>query len=460
MNIKEWKEQIRGKKTAVVGIGVSNLPLIRLLAESGAAVSAFDKKTPEQLGETYQELSARGIAMTLGADYLDHLGSGFDYIFKTPGLRADTPQLQKAKSAGAVITSEMELFFRLCPVPIIAVTGSDGKTTTTTLIYELLRREGYHCHVGGNIGHPLLADAEKMQPGDKVVLELSSFQLQTMNQSPHIAVVTNVTPNHLDWHTGLEEYEQAKANIFRFQAEGDFAVFNYDNATTRRFAEHAGHPVLFSRTHHLQDGYCIKGGKIVFCKGGTVQKEFLDTADIKIPGQHNVENYLAAIAAVADLVSVSTIQAIAKEFGGVPHRIELVRELDGVRYYNDSIASSPARTTAGLKSFNQKVVLIAGGYDKKIPFDDFGAVVNDHVKTLVLVGLTSDKIEAAVKQAPNYHGVTILRCSAFEEAVNAAREAAEEGDVVILSPACASFDLFKNFEERGNTFKEIVRAWK
>ncbi len=459
-SVAEWKKSVKGKKIAVVGIGVSNVPLIRLLAENGAEVWAYDKRDAQQLGETYEEMTAHGVTMVLGEDYLDRLDSGFSYIFKTPGLRADVPQLKKAAENGATITSEMELFFELCPVPIIAVTGSDGKTTTTTLIAEMLKRQGFTCYLGGNIGRPLLSEVEKIRQGDKVVLELSSFQLQTIKKSPHIAVVTNVTPNHLDWHTDLAEYERAKENIFRFQQKGDRAIFNFDNEVTRRFAESAKDAVLFSRKEALQDGYCLLNGQIVYCEGGNVKQTILRAEDIKIPGQHNVENYMAAIAAVSDCVSQETIVQTAKEFGGVPHRIELVRELGGVKYYNDSIASSPARTTAGLKSFAQKVILIAGGYDKKIPFDAFGSVVNDHVKALVLVGVTSEKIETAVRQAANYEGLHIHRCTEFEQAVNAARELAQPGDVVILSPACASFDLFKNFEVRGNTFKEIVNSWR
>lgn len=458
-SITDWKNTIKNKKIAVVGIGVSNIPLIRLLTENGAKVWAYDKRDAQQMGAVYEEMTALGVTMVLGEDYLDHLEGDFVYIFKTPGLRADVPQLKAAAQSGAVITSEMELFFELCPVPIIAVTGSDGKTTTTTLIAEMLKRQGFTCYLGGNIGRPLLADVEKIKQGDKVVLELSSFQLQTMKKSPHVAVVTNITPNHLDWHTDLAEYEQAKENIFRFQQEGDRAVFNFDNEVTRRLAQNAKGAVLFSRQSDLPDGYCLKDGQIVLCESGKIKEIILRTEDIKIPGQHNVENYMAAITAISDCVSQEIIVQTAKEFGGVPHRIELVRELNGVKYYNDSIASSPARTTAGLNSFKQKVILIAGGYDKKIPFDEFGIVVNEHVKELVLVGVTSPKIEYAVKQAENYDGLSIHCCAEFEQAVNTARSLAQSGDVVILSPACASFDLFKNFEVRGNTFKEIVNGW-
>ncbi len=454
MNVAEYKKSIFGKKISVVGIGVSNIPLIKFLADSGAKITAHDKRSAEQLGEAYTDLSELGVKFVLGEGYLDGIPKGTEIIFKTPGLRPDVPQLIKAAENGAVITSEMELFFGLCPCKIIAVTGSDGKTTTTSLIGEMLKKEGYTTYIGGNIGKPLLAEAEKMTADDKVVLELSSFQLFSMKHSADVAVVTNVTPNHLDWHKDFDEYIQSKKSIFKNNKDCR-VILNYDNEITRDFGEETENSMYFSRQSRLGEGVTLIDGKIVLIKDGRTT-DIISADDIKIPGTHNVENYMAAIGAVYPFVSIETIDYVAKNFGGVPHRIELVRELDGVRYYNDSIASSPARTTAGLKSFNQSVILIAGGYDKKIPFDEFGSVVNDYVKELVLVGVTSEKIENAVKNAPNYNGLKIHRETDFKEAVLRAKECAKEGDVVILSPACASFDLFKNFEERGNTFKKIV----
>jgi len=347
----------------------------------------------------------------------------------------------------------MELFFKLCPCKIIAVTGSDGKTTTTTLIGEMLKKEGYTCHIGGNIGKPLIGEVEKMTEKDIAVLELSSFQLFSMRQSPDIAVITNVTPNHLDWHKDFDEYIEAKKNIMKFQTENGVLVTNSANEITKKIGNEA---VGVNRTFSFSNEslVCLKDGFI--CYNG---EKIINAGDIIIPGSHNVENYMAAIAATRDFVSNETVDYVAKNFGGVAHRIELVRELDGVKYYNDSIASSPARTTAGLASFNQKVILIAGGYDKKIPFDDFGEVVNDRVKKLILVGATSDKIEAAVKNSPNFNDLPIIRETEFKKAVESARSCAENGDIVLLSPACASFDLFGNFEERGNTFKKIVNEF-
>ncbi len=453
MNVAEYKKTLKDKKISVIGVGVSNVPLIRFLCESGAVVTAHDKKSAETLGDTYNSLSALGVRFVLGEDYLKDIPEGTELIFKTPGLRADVPELVAARERGIEVTSEMELFFDLCPCEIIAVTGSDGKTTTTTLIGEMLKTEGYTCHIGGNIGKPLVAELEKMEPCHKAVLELSSFQLFSMKKSPKVAVVTNVTPNHLDWHKDFDEYIEAKKNIMKYQSEESVLVTNSANDITREMGEEAkGEWRCFSS----------KGDALVYLKDGCIfygDETIVKVEDIKIPGIHNVENYMAAIAATKDYVSKKTVETVAKEFGGVAHRIELVRTLDGVRYYNDSIASSPARTTAGLKSFGEKVILIAGGYDKKIPFDEFGEVINEYVKELVLVGVTSDKIESAVRAAKNYQGLAIHRETKFEAAVNTARACARSGDIVILSPACASFDLFDNFEQRGNTFKKIVNAF-
>ncbi len=460
MNIREWKAEIKGKAVAVIGIGVSNLPLIRILADAGAKVFAHDKRSAEQLEEVYAELQSLGVTMVLGDGYLDAIDSNVSVVYKTPGIRYDVPVLREAAERGVEITSEMELFFRCCPAKIIGVTGSDGKTTTTSLIYDMLVRAGYNCYLGGNIGHPLVEELEQMTEKDFAIVELSSFQLHTMTQSADISVVTNVTPNHLDWHTDYQEYIDAKKAIFAYQENGK-VVLNYDNEITRNFGKEVKNPVYFSSRETLSDGYCLMGKTIVWMENGKVAREVLDIDTIYIPGMHNVENYMAAIAVTDSLITDEVVRETAIEFHGVPHRIEFVRELDGVKYYNDSIASSPARTTAGLVSFGeQKVILIAGGYDKKIPFDEFGVVLNDRVKKLVLVGVTSEKIETAVKNAKNYDGLPIHRCTEFKEAVETARELAEPGDIVILSPACASFDLFKNFEVRGNTFKEIVKGFE
>ena len=460
MTLHDYIESLRHKTVVVIGIGVSNTPLLELLLAEGIRVTACDKRSREQMGEQAEHLEQLGCALHLGADYLKGLDA--DVIFRTPGLRPDVPEIAACVERGAVLTSEMEVFFEVCPCPIIAVTGSDGKTTTTTIIAELLKAAGKRVWVGGNIGHPLLCEADGMLPTDYAVLELSSFQLMTMKRSPHIAVVTNLAPNHLDVHRDMAEYVAAKENIFRHQSGEDVAVFNADNAITAEQSRRApGRARLFSRQSEVADGVFLRGEDIV-CRSGGHERITMTTGDIKIPGVHNVENYMAAIAAVDGLVPDEVIRRFAREFGGVEHRIELVRTYRGVRYYNDSIASSPSRTIAGLRSFHEKVILIAGGYDKHIPFDVLGPEIVEHVRLLVLCGATADKIRAAVESAPGYEPgkPEILDVTPFTAAVEAARDRAQPGDVVTLSPACAAFDQFKNFAERGKFFKSIVNSWQ
>ena len=460
MTLQEYIASLRGRTVAVIGIGVSNTPLLRLLLRESIAVTACDRSDRAKLGALAEELEAAGAVLRLGDGYLQGLDQ--DVIFRTPGLRPDVPEVEAARARGSVITSEMEAFFQVCPCPIIAVTGSDGKTTTTTIIAELLRAAGHTVHVGGNIGHPLLAEAGSIRPTDWAVLELSSFQLMTMTRSPHIAVLTNLAPNHLDVHKSMEEYVWAKENIFRHQQPGDIAVFNLDNAITRELSAHApGRALYFSRQAEPENGVFLRGDAVISRRDGH-ERQIMTTEDIRLPGVHNVENYMAAIAAVDGLVPDDVIRTFARTFNGVEHRIELVRTWRGVRFYNDSIASSPSRTIAGLRSFKEKVILIAGGYDKHIPFDVLGPEVVEHVKLLILCGATADKIRAAVEQAPGYRPghPEILDVTPFQRAVETARDRAVPGDVVTLSPACAAFDQFKNFMERGKTFKSIVNSWQ
>lgn len=456
ITLQQYLDSLQGKRVAVIGIGVSNTPLIKTLLRAGIDVTACDKNPREKFGGLAEELETMGAILHLGETYLDGLDQ--DIIFRSPGIRPDIPPFLAAIEKGSVLTSEMEVFFQVCPCKIIAVTGSDGKTTTTTLISEMLKNAGYTVHLGGNIGKPLLSEAGEMSPEDVAVLELSSFQLMTLQASPDIAVFTNLSPNHLDIHKSMEEYAQAKENIFSHQTKSGIAIFNRDNALTNEMAGRAPGKVLkFSRQTTLAEGTYVENGKIVVAGNGQTRTLFA-TDRILIPGQHNVENYLAAIAAVQGMVPDDVILHTAETFPGVEHRIELVRTLNGVRYYNDSIASSPTRTIAGLHSFHQKVILIAGGYDKKIPFEVLGKEVQDHVKTLVLTGHTAEKIQKAVVESEGYQAghPSILMEPDFKQAVLKASQAAEEGDVVILSPACASFDHFKNFAQRGQTFKAIV----
>ena len=448
MNINDYRKSVKDKNVAVIGIGISNRPLIKLLKESGANVTAYDKREEASLGDIADEMKSLGVRMVLGENYLDKLEG--EIIFKTPGLRFDHPALLAAKERGAVVTSEMEVFFDVCPCRIIGVTGSDGKTTTTTLIYKILEKSGYKVWLGGNIGNPLLCDAGKMTPSDIVVLELSSFQLHTMKKSPNIAVITNITPNHLDMHKDYEEYIDAKKNIMRYQSKEDKLIVNASNEVTAKIgAEAHGKLSDFSSKKNayitLKDGEIVRNGEPV-----------LKISDIKIPGMHNVENYMAAIGAVEGLADDRAILDVAKTFGGVEHRIELIRILDGVSYYNSSIDSSPNRTINTLKVFDKKVILIAGGKDKGIPYDDLGKPVSGRVKTLILIGKTADKIEAAVAPYQKDGEPEIIRCDSYEEIVKTAHDIAKSGDIVILSPASTSFDMFNNFEERGNLFKRLV----
>ena len=441
---------LKGKRIAVLGLGVSNRPLVRLLLEFGCDVTGCDRTPREKLDTEVLELEKMGCKLSVGESYLDDMEA--DVLFRTPGMHPGNPAIQALAEKGAQVTSEMEVFFEVCPCQLIAVTGSDGKTTTTTLISEMLKASGKTVWLGGNIGTPLLPLVRQMRETDYAVVELSSFQLMDMTRSPHVAVVTNLAPNHLDVHKDMEEYVESKKNIFKFQSESDILVLNADNDITAAFTGN-GTTKFFSRQG--QDVHVREKDGVIYRAGEAV----LNTADILIPGVHNIENYMTAIAAVEGLVSDEIVRQVAKTFGGVEHRIELVRIKDGVRFYNDSIASSPTRTIAGLRSFTEKVILIVGGYDKNIPFDVLGPEICGHVKKLFLGGATGPKIRDAVIACPEYNQETlpIVDCGDFESAVRAAAAAAQEGDVVLMSPASAAFDQFKNFMVRGEFFKKLVR---
>ena len=446
----EYFNGLRDKRIAVLGLGVSNRPLVRLLLSYGCTVLGCDRTPREKLDAEILELEKLGCQLRVGDNYLENIAA--DLVFRTPGMHPGNPALVQLAESGAEITSEMEVFFELCPCKIIAVTGSDGKTTTTTLIAELLKAAGKTVWVGGNIGTPLLPICDRIAPEDVAVVELSPFQLMDMRRSAHVAVVTNLAPNHLDVHKDMEEYVDAKRNIFRYQAKTDKLVINADNAITAAFRGN-GVTRYFSRLGKTDNGICVNGE--LLCRDG---KPVLNKKDIRIPGEHNVENYMAAILAVEGMVADETVLEVAQTFGGVEHRIELVREKDGVKYYNDSIASSPSRTIAGLRSFDQKVLLIAGGYDKHIPFDVLGPEICRHVKTVFVNGATADKIKAAILAAPEYRpgNPEIVECADFTDAVMKSTDAARAGDIVLMSPACAAFDQFKNFMVRGQYFKKLI----
>ncbi len=461
-DLEKFKQEIKGKYVAIMGMGVSNTPLIKYLMDMDANITVFDKKTEEELGTALiEEYTLQGVNFSLGEEYLNNL-QGYDYIFRTPGMRPDLPALEKEIQRGAILTSEIEMLIKLCPSKVIAVTGSDGKTTTTTLIYKMLCEEGHNCYLGGNIGTPIFAKIDEMKPDDIVVLELSSFQLMTLDKSPDISIVTNISPNHLDVHKSYEEYISAKTNIFKYQDENDIVILNYDNDITRSFAETVKSEVrYFSRKVKLKNGVVFDDNMIKIIEDNE-EIPVISENEILLLGMHNIENVCTAIAAVKDLVKIESIQKVLKTFRGVAHRMEFVREFNGIKWYNDSIGSSPTRTIAGLVSFKDKVVLIAGGYDKHLDYTDMGKVLLDHVKVLILMGQTSEKIKNAtidaLKEREMETKLPIIECNSLESAINAANELAKDGDSVFFSPASASFDMFKNFEERGNKFKELVNA--
>ncbi len=453
MNTQQFFRYLKGKTVAFCGVGRTHMPLIQLFQEKGAVVTVRDQRPLEKLGENGEILRSLGVELRLGEDYLQDLNE--DIIFRTPGMRYHLPQLEEARARGCAVTSELELFFRLCPCKIYGVTGSDGKTTTTSIIAEFLKAQGKTVHLGGNIGKPLLPEIESIAPEDVAVVELSSFQLISMRESPDVAVVTNLSPNHLDVHKDMQEYIDAKKNILLHQGALSRTVLNAGNEITAGFApEVRGDCWMFRRGAPVERG--------VWCDGESIYvhgEKLLEVSQIKIPGWHNVENYMAAIAAVWGDVESQTIRRVAETFAGVEHRAEFVRELGGVKYYNDSIATSPTRVISGMLSlFPQKILMIAGGYDKHIPFEPLGPAVCEKVKTLILLGSTAQKIQDAVMAAPQYREgcPEILRVETMEEAVAAAAAHAQPGDIVSLSPACAAFDLYPNFEVRGRHFKEIV----
>ena len=443
-------------------MGVTNTDCIRLFAKKGAEVSVLDRKSREQLGALADEFEQSGIRLVLGDGYLDGL-TGYDAVFRAPGMYFHHPALEKARQEGAVITSEMELFFRLCPCKTYAVTGSDGKTTTTTLIAEMLKASGKKVYKGGNIGRALLPVVEEVSSDDAAVVELSSFQLISMRQSPDVAVITNVAPNHLDVHRDMQEYIDSKKNLILHQDGFSRTVLNRDNAITRDMTGLVrGELLTFSRQEAPRFGAYLRQDGMLCMRCHGAETEILPMEQIQLPGLHNVENFLAAYSAVWGDVPVEIMARTAREFGGVEHRMELVRELGGVKWYNDSIGTSPTRTIAGLKAFGQKIILIAGGYDKKIPYEPLAPYLCEKVSHLILMGATGPKIQQALEACPDYDGQhpALPWAESMEQAVQTADGLAGSGDIVALSPASASFDLYPNFEKRGEHFKRLVAALK
>ena len=469
MNLLEWMQYIRGKRCAVVGIGISNRPLIGFLLMRGAIVCARDKKTREEIGEYADEIEKQGAILKLGEDYLEDLDE--EIIFRSPGMRPDIPAFAKAVANGAVLTSEMELFFELTPATVIGITGSDGKTTSTTLTGLILSQEykddeGTRIYVGGNIGTPLLPMVADMTERDFAVVELSSFQLQAATRSPHVSVITNVTPNHLNWHTGMEEYTYAKTNVFR-HAPCRRVVLNAENDITAELGKDVDIPITYfssvkeSHTEFtLKEGdsaVYVRDGKIYLWSDGT-EREIMQAAQLLLRGRHNLENLMAAISLTFEYASAESVREVATTFTGVKHRMEPVRVSGGVTYYDSSIDSTPVRTAAVLSAMPIKPIVICGGYDKRIPFEPLADAICEYAKAVVLTGATAGKILTALsKKADVQEGrMPIYMQPDFTEAVKLACTVAQPGDAVLLSPACASFDAFKNFEERGMAFRAII----
>ena len=463
--LDKFKENIKGKKVAVLGIGISNIPAIKYLVELGAKVSARDKK--EKLHDSVDMLKNIGVEFVLGDNYLKNL-ENYDYIFRSPGIKPFTYEIEKAVELGnTILTSEIEKVIELAPCKVIGVTGSDGKTTTTTLIAKFLEQAGYKVWLGGNIGTPLFSKLDEMKKEDVVVLELSSFQLMTLDKSPHISVITNISPNHLDYHKDYNEYIMSKANIFLSQNKNDILVLNKDCNITNNYLKIIEDRNIdtniraFSVENDVKKGVYLKNNYIVSNIFGKNEK-ICNIKDVKLVGIHNLANICAAATAIYDLVDKNDIKTVVTSFGGVEHRMELVAQKSGVKWYNDSIGTSPTRTIAGLKSFNDKVILIAGGYDKNIPYEPLSPYILEKVKHLILIGKTATKIRNAViaeakKQEVDLKEILdIVEFNTLEECVNYANKIAKENDIVVMSPASASFDMYKNFEERGNHFNRVV----
>ena len=459
----EFNNYLSRSKVAVIGLGVSNIPLIDYLHDLKSNVTFFDSREIDDIDKKIvDKIVDHGMSFSFGKGYLEKL-VGFDIIFRSPSCLPTVPELVKEAERGAIITTEIEMVMELCPGLVIGITGSDGKTTTTTLIHEIIKEDGHTCFLGGNIGTPLFTKIAEMQPEDIVVLELSSFQLMNMKISPKISVITNITPNHLNIHADMEEYVEAKKNIFKYQDKDGLVILNYDNEITRECAKEApGKVMFFSSKDKNVNGYLVDtdDGKIKLSENG-LRKHVFDTKNMKLRGVHNFENASCSIIATKDLVKKESIDRVLTEFKGVEHRLELVKETkDRVKWYNDSVSSSPTRTIAGLNAFSFKnIILIAGGYDKNLDYNVLAKPILDNCKALILLGQTSEKIEKAVlkEQKRSCKDLEIHKCKSLNQAVQTANEIAIKGDIVLFSPASASFDMFKNFAERGEIFKQYVK---
>jgi UDP-N-acetylmuramoylalanine--D-glutamate ligase len=474
MNIKakEYFDSLKGKKVAFVGMGVANVPCAEFCAKYGIEVYACDKRDKEYIGKDIcDNLEKLGVHFSLGENYLDILPK-MDLIFRSHGiLPFQNSWIGECIERGQKVTTEMEVFFKFCPSKIIAVTGSNGKTTTTTLISKFLEKQGRKVYLGGNIGKALMPELETITENDIAVVELSSFQLLTMGNmknTPDVAVVTNIECTHQDHHVNLDEYVDAKRNILIYQNENCKTVLNADcdySIGNRVYHDMRfdvrGKLAQFSIKHKVDNGcYMNDKGEIVYNDNGN-ETFVMNSSDIVVPGTHNIENYCTAICATWGLVDISVYKDIANTFGGVEHRIEFVREFDGVKYYNDSIATSPSRVISGLRAFGKKIIVIMGGSDKGNDMSEMVPDILKYVKVLVLNGATAQKIYDTVTNYEGYNksGIKIIKTDNLENALNEAKNVAEKGDIVSLCPACPAFDQFKTFEYRGRRFKELVNGF-
>lgn len=456
--LEEFNEYIRFRKVAVIGLGVSNMPLLEYLYEKKAQVTVFDERTMDEIpSETINKINTYEFSYSFGKNCLEKL-NGFNIIFRSPSCLPTRAELQKEADRGAIVTTEVEMLMEICPCKIVGVTGSDGKTTTTSLINAILKKAGYKTFLGGNIGTPLFTKLPEMEPNDIVVLELSSFQLMNMHISPDIAVITNITPNHLNIHKDYQEYIDAKKCIFKNQNEKGILILNYDNDITRECAKEAnGNVVFFSSKVKLDNGFIVDGNIIKECND-KVRKHILNTDEVILRGNHNFQNIATALAATKTLVDTDIAVQAIKEFKPVEHRIEFVKEIDGVKWYNDSASSSPTRTISGINAFKENIILIAGGYDKNLEYEPLAKPVVDKISTLILIGQTAEKIYDVVKNESEKENkkINIYMCDTLEQTIEIAKKSAKKGDVVLFSPASASFDMFKNFADRGHKFKDLV----
>ena len=454
----EFENYIKNKKVAIIGLGVSNLPLLDYFYNKKSIVTIFDGRELEKIPKDVADKIKRyKMEIYTGKDYLSNL-NGFDLILRSPSCLPTTLELEKEAERGAIVTTEIELLMKMCPCQIIGITGSDGKTTTTTLIYEVLKNAGYNTYVGGNIGTPLFTKLNEIMPDDKVVLELSSFQLMGMDVSPDIAVITNISPNHLNVHKDYQEYIDSKKNIFKYQNKDGILVLNYDNEITRECSNEAnGKVIFFSSKEKIDQGYIVDGDIIKKCED-KLRKHVVNTKELILRGMHNFENVCSALAATSTLVDEEKAIEIIKEFPGVEHRIEFVKEIDNVKWFNDSASTSPSRLINALNAFDEEIVLIAGGADKNLDYTPVGKPILDKVKTLILMGQTAEKIFNAVKQEEENQNkeISIYMAKDLQEAVNLARRYAKPEQIVLFSPASTSFDMFKDMYDRGRKFKEII----